>query len=51
MLIRDVLYKIGFSCPYLRCLSHEEADYIMREVYEGICGNHSRVRLLVHKLI
>ena len=23
----------------------------MREVHEGICGNHSRSRLLVHKLI
>ena len=23
----------------------------MREVYEGICGNHSGSRLLVHKLI
>ena len=30
--IRDVLYKKGFSQPYLRCLSHNEADYVMREV-------------------
>ena len=51
VLIRDVLYKRGFSRPYLRCLSHEEADYVMREVHEGICGNHSGARLLVHKLI
>ena len=41
VLIKDVLYKRGFSCPYLRCLGPEEADYIMREVHEGICGNHS----------
>ena len=51
VLIRDVLYKRGFSRPYLRCLSHNEADYVMREVHEGICGNHSRARSLVHKLI
>ena len=51
MLIRDVLYKRGFSRPNLRCLSHEEADYVMREVHEGICGNHLGARLLVHKLI
>ena len=50
-LIRDVLYKRGFSRPYLRCLSHDEADYVMREVHEGICGNHSGARSLVHKLI
>ena len=51
MLIRNVLYKRCFSRPYLRCLSHEEADYVMREVHEGICGDHSGARLLVHKLI
>ena len=51
VLIRDVLYKRGFSRPYLRCLSHDEADYMMKEVHEGICGNHSGARSLVHKLI
>ena len=51
VLLEDVLYKRGFSRPYLRCLSHDEVDYIMREVHEGICGNHSRARSLVHKLI
>ena len=51
VLIRDVLYKRGFSRPYLRCLSHDEADYVMREVHEGICRNHSGARSLVHKLI
>ena len=44
VLIKDVLYKRDFSCPYLRCLVPEEAEYIMREVHEGICGNHSGVR-------
>ena len=51
VLIKDVLYKRGFSRPYLRCLCHEEADYVMREVHEGICGNHSGAQSLVHKLI
>ena len=51
VLIKDVLYKKGFSRPYLRCLGNEEADYVMREVHEGICGNHSVSRLLVHKLV
>ena len=51
MLIKDVLYKRGFSRPYLRYLDQEEADYVMREVHEGICGNHSGARSLVHKLI
>ena len=51
VLIKDVLYKRGFSRPYLRCLGNEEADYVMKEVHEGICGNHSGSRSLVHKLM
>ncbi|KAL4645257.1 hypothetical protein ACB092_02G223100 [Castanea dentata] len=51
VLIKDVLYKRGLSCSYLRCLSPKEANYVMREVYEGVCGNHSGSRSLVHKLI
>ena len=51
ILIQDILYKRGFSQPYLRCLSHNEVDYVMREVHEGICGNHSGAWSLVHKLI
>ena len=35
----------------MKCLSHNEADYVMREVHEGICGNHLGARSLVHKLI
>ena len=51
VLIKDVLYKRGFSRPYLRCLGNEEANYVMREVHEGICRNHSGSRSLVHKLV
>ena len=51
VLIKDVLYKRDLSCSYLRCLSPEEANYVMREVYEGIFGNHSGSWSLVHKLI
>ena len=50
-MIKDVLYKRGFSRPYLRCLGIEEADYVIREVHEGIYGNHSGSRSLVHKLV
>ena len=49
--IKDVLCKKGFSQPYLRCLCLEEAECVMREVHEGICGNHSGARSLMHKLI
>ena len=41
ILIKDVLYKRGFSRPYLRCLVPEEANYVMRKVHKGVCRNHS----------
>ena len=51
VLIKDVLYKRGFSRTYLKCLSHDEAYYVMREIHKGIYENHSGARSLVHKLI
>ena len=51
VLISDILCKRGFSRPYLRCLSLEQANHVMRDVHEGICENHLRLQLLVHKLI
>ena len=34
VLMDGVLYKKGFSQPYLRCLAPEEANYVLREVHE-----------------
>jgi parvulin-like peptidyl-prolyl isomerase len=51
ILMHEILYRRGFSLPYLRCLDKLEAEYVMREVHEGICGNHSGARSLVHKLV
>ena len=36
---------------YLRCLALDKVNYVLREVHEGACGNHSRARALVHKVI
>ena len=51
VLMKVILYKRGFSPPYLRCLGPEEVDYVMRKVHKGIYGNHSGSWSLVHKLI
>ncbi|XP_075654298.1 uncharacterized protein LOC142624571 [Castanea sativa] len=51
VLIDEVLYKRSFSQPYLRCLAPDESNYVLREVHEGSCGNHSGVRSLVHKVV
>ena len=51
VLLYDVLYKRGFLQPYLRCLSPDEANYVLREVHEGACGNRSGARSLIHKVV
>ena len=51
ILMQGILYRKGFPLPYLRCLNKLEAEYVMREVHEGICRNHSGARSLVHKLV
>ncbi|GAV58867.1 RVT_3 domain-containing protein [Cephalotus follicularis] len=46
-----ILYKRSFSFPWLRCLTPLEADYALRKVHEGVCGNHTGGRTLSHKLL
>ena len=45
------LYKRGFLMPYLKCLAPDEATYVLREIHESVCGNHSGSRSLVGKMI
>ena len=51
VLLDEVLYKRGFSQPYLRCLAPDETNYVLREVHEGAYGNHSGARSLIHKVV
>ncbi|CAL2260077.1 unnamed protein product [Prunus armeniaca] len=51
LIINGALYKRGFSLPYLQCLTPEEGTYVLREIHEGICGNHSGAHSLAHKII
>ena len=45
------LYKRGFSVPLLKCLGKEDVNYVLREVHEGIYGNHIRARALARKTL
>jgi len=51
VLMDKVLYKRGFSQHYLRCLIPDESNYVMRDVYEEACENHSRARSFIHKIV
>ncbi|XP_022859985.1 uncharacterized protein LOC111380604 [Olea europaea var. sylvestris] len=49
LFIDDVLYKRSFSSPLLRSVGRDEATYILREIHESICGNHSGGLALAQK--
>ncbi|KAL0402301.1 UNVERIFIED_CONTAM: hypothetical protein Slati_4260000 [Sesamum latifolium] len=51
VLIDGDLYKRGFSYPMLKCLSPDRAKYVLREIHEGSCGNHSGARSLARKVL
>ncbi|XP_071907810.1 uncharacterized protein [Coffea arabica] len=48
-LSNGVLYKKSYLRPWLRCITPEEGNYILRELHEGICGNHVGPRVLAKK--
>ena len=47
-LIEGDLYRRSFGGPYLRCLIQPEIQYVLSELHEGVCGNHSGGRTLAH---
>ncbi|XP_076911073.1 uncharacterized protein LOC143568927 [Bidens hawaiensis] len=50
--VQDViLYRRSFLGPLLRCVDVEDANDLIREVHEGICGLHAGPRMAVAKLM
>ncbi|XP_074351895.1 uncharacterized protein LOC141691046 [Apium graveolens] len=45
VIYNGVLYRRGFSVPLLKCIDGDECKYIIREVHDGLCGNHSGIAL------
>ncbi|KAL2232755.1 UNVERIFIED_CONTAM: Retrovirus-related Pol polyprotein from transposon [Sesamum indicum] len=50
-LIGDDLYKRTPEGILLKCLDAERAQYVLREIHEGSCGNHLGGRSLAQKII
>ncbi|KAL0439560.1 UNVERIFIED_CONTAM: hypothetical protein Slati_2439000 [Sesamum latifolium] len=49
VMIDEELYKHNFSQPFLKCLTPEEGNYVLREIHEGMCGNHLGGKALAGK--
>ena len=51
VLVEEKSYKRSHYSPLLKCLSPSEVDYALREVHEGIYGNHLGGRALSYKIL
>ncbi|KAL2228098.1 UNVERIFIED_CONTAM: Retrovirus-related Pol polyprotein from transposon opus [Sesamum indicum] len=50
-LVGDDLYKRTPKGILLKCLDAERSQYVMKEIHEGSCGNHSGGRSLAQKIL
>jgi len=50
MIGRD-LYRRGYSTPLLKCITTEQVEYVLKEIHDGACGNHSRARTMATKVL
>ncbi|CAJ2673127.1 unnamed protein product [Trifolium pratense] len=51
VILEGKLYRRGFSIPLLKCVDEDTADYILREVHEGINAQHLGGRSLARKAL
>ena len=51
IIMNGKLYRRGYAMPYLRCLRLNKVEYVIREIHEGVCGNHSGKRSLAQKAL
>nr|GEU62244.1 reverse transcriptase domain-containing protein [Tanacetum cinerariifolium] len=50
-LMEGVLYKRSFLTPWLRCMGPLQAEYVIREIHEGLCSMHAGPQTVVAKAI
>ena len=51
ILYDDKLYRRSYSISLLKCATPSEAKYIIREIYEDTCGNHTGGQSLAFKAL
>ncbi|XP_022031955.1 uncharacterized protein LOC110933020 [Helianthus annuus] len=50
-MVDGILYRKSYLGPLMRCVDPEDANYLIREVHEGICGIHADLRMVVAKVM
>lgn len=51
MMIGQDLYERGYSTPLLKCITKEQAQYVLQEIHDGACGNHYGEPMMAAKVI
>ncbi|XP_024025977.1 uncharacterized protein LOC112092912 [Morus notabilis] len=51
LLYDSLLYRRGYSTPLQQCLDNTEAQKVLQEIHEGVCGNHTRGQSLALKVL
>jgi len=50
-LIGNDLYKRGYGQSLLKCVTKEHAQYVIKEIHEGVCGYHSGSRVMTTRIL
>ncbi|XP_021990933.1 uncharacterized protein LOC110887663 [Helianthus annuus] len=50
-MVDGILYRKSFMGPLLRCVDKTDAQYLVREIHEGLCGIHAGPRMVVAKIM
>jgi len=51
LLIDQDLYRRGYTRSLLKCISPDQAEYVMREIHDGVCDTHLGMRTMVAKVL
>jgi len=51
LLIGQDLYRRGYTQPLLKCITPEQATYVMRDIHKGVCGTHSGAQTMVANIL
>ena len=51
ILCRGQLYRRSYDGIHLHCLKKEEAEKVIEEIHQGICGSHMNGRMLAKKIL
>jgi len=50
-MINQDLYRRGYSRSLLKCITEKQAKYVLKEIHEGVCSNHSGTQTMPTKVL